>query len=173
MLTLGAHGLDRDRDRGWSRVLRDGGVLLLATLVVTAVSWAVRGDRLPLRPDPAIYELELAAPLVQPADALVLYDEGEVLFADTRTVPRDGVIIPGAFPLRPDTLDDDLLAVFDFLEPETPLLLYGDGSLAATSGVAARLIERGYADVRILAGGVSGWRKAGGDVRPADPEAGS
>lgn len=173
MLTVGSHTLDRDRDRGWSRILREAGVLLLATLVVTAVSWSLRSDRLPLRANPAVYELELAAPLVQPAAALALYDEGEVLFADTRTDPGSGAIIPGAFPLRPDTLDDDLLAVFDFLESETPLLLYGDGSLVVTSGVAARLIERGYADVRILAGGMAAWRKAGGEVRLNDAEAGS
>lgn len=157
-------------DGGWRETaLRQGLILLLVSVLVTAVSWALRPDRLPLRADRQTYELELAAPLVQPADALGLYDEGEVLFADTRSVTEGGVI-PGAFPLRPDTLDDDLLAVFDFLEPETPLVLYGDGSLTTTSGVAARLAERGYTDLRILAGGVGAWRGAGGELRPADPE---
>jgi rhodanese-related sulfurtransferase len=169
MATPGVHTAAGDSP--WPQALRQGLVLLLVSAAVTAVSWALRGDRLPLRADRQAYELELAAPLVQPDAALLLFDEGEVLFADTRTVAAGDLVIPGAFPLRQDTLDDDLLAVFDFLEPETPLLLYGDGSLLATSAVAARLAERGYTDLRILAGGVGAWRQAGGDVRPADPEA--
>jgi len=72
--------------------------------------------------------------------------------------------------LRQDTFDDDLLAVFDFVEPETPLLLYGDGGLGVTSSVAARLVERGYTDVRILAGGVGAWQSAGGEVRDGETE---
>ena len=139
-------------------------------MALTAALWAVRGDRLPLGADPSVYEIELTVPLVQPADALGLYEEGETLFADTRTVAPGDDVVPGAFPLRQDTFDDDLLEMFDFLEPDTPLLLYGDGSLVGAAGMAERLTERGYTDVRILAGGVRAWRAAGGDVRPAAPE---
>ncbi|RKZ18241.1 hypothetical protein DRQ50_04175 [bacterium] len=160
-----------DRARGWPHILREAAVLVAIALVVTAVSWGLRGDRLPLRADATVYELELAAPLVPAVEALALYDEGEILFADTRSAPDGGMVIPGTFPLRQDTLDDDLLAMFDFLDAKTPLLLYGDGSLLETSGVAARLVERGYTDVRILDGGLSAWQEAGGDVRPFEPEA--
>jgi rhodanese-related sulfurtransferase len=145
-------------------------MLLLAAVAATALSWALRGDRLPLPGDTTVYELELAAPLVQPDEALRLYDEGDVLFADTRAGTVGQSVIPGAFPLRQDSFDDDLLAVFDFVEAETPLLLYGDGSLGVTSSVAARLVERGYTDVRILAGGVAAWRNAGGEVRDGRAE---
>ena len=163
--------LARDERGAWPEIGRQALLLLAVAALATAVSWAVRPDRLPLRADLTVYELELAAPLVQPADALLLYDEGDVLFADTRTGAEAGPGIPGSFPLRLPTLDDDLLDVFDFVDLDTPLLLYGDGSLSATSSVAALLMERGYTDVRILAGGMTAWQKAGGAVRTVSPEA--
>ncbi len=160
-----------DEPSVWTVIRRQAGLLLAVTALVTILSWALRPDRLPLMADLTVYDLELAAPLVQPAEALLLYDEGDVLFADTRAATAGTNTIPGAFPLRQDTLDDDLLEVFDFVDLDTPLLLYGDGSLSVTSNVAARLLERGYTDVRILAGGVSAWEQADGDVRAALPEA--
>ena len=156
--------------RDWASILREAALLLAVTAVVTCLTWAVRPDRLTLRADLTVYELELAAPLVQPAEALLLYDGGDVLFADTRAATAGSGMIPGAFPLREETLDDDLLEVFDFVDLDTPLLLFGDGSLSGTSNVAGRLVERGFTDVRILAGGVAAWRDAGGEVRTAEPE---
>jgi rhodanese-related sulfurtransferase len=137
-------------------------ILVLAAAAVTAVTWYFRADPLPLRADPSYYELELAAPLVDPAGALLLFDEGNHLFVDTR--PDAATTIPGAFRVREATFDDDLLANFDFLTPNDPLVVFGDGSLAAASNVAGRLKERGYADVVILAGGLEAWRRQGGPL---------
>jgi rhodanese-related sulfurtransferase len=148
--------------RPLAAALREALILTAVAAVTTAVAWGLRSDRLPLRADPAYYELELAAPLVDPAAALDLYDEGNHLFVDTR--PDAATTIPGAFRVREATFDDDLLANFDFLTPSDPLVVFGDGSLAAASNVAGRLKDRGYADVVILAGGLEAWRRQGGPL---------
>ena len=157
------------------RPLKEAGVLLVVTMAATALGWALRPDRLPLRADPAFYELELEAPLIDPDPALALYQAGEHLFIDTRPVPEDSLAtIPGALPIRPGSFDDDLLDLFDFLSPEDPLILFGDGNLLPVSNIASRLKERGYRDIRILRGGIGAWVAAGGPVtRPESGKEGS
>ena len=145
------------------RALREAGVLLAVAVVGTGLSWALRTDGLSLRADPTFYERELSAPLVGPAEALALYDAGTHLFIDTRA--DDPVrTVPGAFHVREDTFDDDLLRNFDFLTPADPLVVFGDGGLAAASNVAARLQQRGWTDVVIMSGGMAAWQAAGGPV---------
>jgi rhodanese-related sulfurtransferase len=161
----------------WPDSLREAGLLLLVTAVLTAGSWLARPDRLPLSADPAVYELELAAPLLEIPDALALFDEGAHLFIDTRDLePGSQPTISGAFVIRESTFDDDLLALFDDLFPEDPVILFGDGDLVGTNNVAGRLLARGFSDVQILRGGLQGWQAAGGDLGspyvPAAPEGG-
>ncbi len=147
------------------RPLKEAGVLLVIALTATAASWALRPDRLPLRADPAFYRLELDAPLIDPGPALALYDEGQDLFVDTRPAPPGSLpTIPGAVPIRAASFDDDLLDLFDFLAPDDPVILFGDGNLVPVSNIAARLKERGYGNVRILRGGIKAWIKAQGPV---------
>jgi len=137
-------------------------------VAVTATVWLLRPDRLPLRADAGLYELDLDAPTVSVADALALYEAGDHLFVDTR--PGSGLAtVPGAIPVREDSFDDDLLEAFDFLTPDAPLVLFGDGSLLRVSSVAARLKERGFEDILILTGGLAAWRAAGGEMREAAP----
>lgn len=149
-------------ERPLAAAVREAAVLVAVAFLVTAVSWALRPGRLPLRADAAYYELELAAPLVATAEALALYDAGDHLFVDTR--PDAPATIPGAFRVREATFDDDLLAHFDFLTPSDPLIVFGDGDLAAASNVAGRLLDRGFADVVILEGGLAAWQRQGGPL---------
>jgi rhodanese-related sulfurtransferase len=153
----------------WPASFREAGLLLLVSVVAAGGWWARQPDPLPLAADPAVYRLELAAPLVDVAQALAHYDEGLHLFVDTR-VETGGETIPGALFIREATFDDDLLANFDFLFPEDQLVLFGDGDLTRTSNVAGRLIDRGYANVEILQGGLGAWKKAGGNTAPVTPE---
>ena len=153
-------------------------VLLGVAIVLTAVSWTLRADRLPLRADLSLYDLELAVPLVEIPAALAWYEEGMHIFVDTRPADEaaaSGLAVPGAVPVRPATFDDDLLDIFDFVGPDDPLVLYDDGGLAGANNIAARLLDRGFTDVSILAGGVRAWQAAGGDISvPAgDREGGS
>jgi rhodanese-related sulfurtransferase len=150
-------------DPRWPASCREAGLLLLVALVAGGVWWARSPDRLPLRADARVYELELAAPLVTTGAAREFYDEGVRLFVDTRAT-TDGLTIPGALFIREDTFDDDLLANFDFIFPEDPLILFGDGDLTRTSNVAGRLRERGYPNLQILAGGLAAWQQGGGPV---------
>ena len=149
----------------WSASLREAGFLLLVAAAVTALSWVLRPDALPLRADPKVYEIELAAPLADIPEALVLYEEGEHLFIDVRPAAEgDFETIPGAFFIREESFDDDLLEYFDFMTTEDHLILFGDGDLFLVSNLAARLLDRGYTNLLILDGGLGAWKKAGGDI---------
>ena len=142
--------------------------LLLVAVVLTAVSWLIRDPRLPLTADPAVYELELAAPVVEVADALALFDEGIHLFIDTRAGdPTDRPTVAGAFVIREAQFDDDLLALFDDLYPEDPVVVFGSGDMVGANNVAGRLLGRGFVEVQILRGGLKGWEGAGGMVGSA------
>ncbi len=145
--------------------LREAGLLMLVAFLVTGVSWFLRSDGLPLTADATGYELELAAPLIQVDQALALFDEGNYLFVDARSsVDLEFTTIPGAFFIRQDTFDDDLLEYFDFMGPDDHFILFGNGNLLPISNIATRMIERGYENVVILKGGLSAWRAAGGDI---------
>jgi rhodanese-related sulfurtransferase len=143
--------------------LGEAGAVLLVAVAAAALLWIVRPDRLSLRADPQYYVSDLAAPLVTVAEARELYEAGSHAFVDTRPGAAAGGI-PGAFRVREDSFADDLYEQRDFLFPEDPLILYGDGNIQQVSAIAARLQERGFADVQILRGGLSAWRAAGGPV---------
>ena len=141
------------------------GLLALALLLALG-SWAVRTPRLPLLADFSLYELELAAPRISATQAKELFDEGVYLFVDTRPIPDLETVehIPGAFHIRAESFDDDLAALMDFLYPEDALVLYGGEDLQTLSAIATRFQARGYAQLSLMAGGMDGWRQAGGET---------
>lgn len=162
------------RERRTASALRQAGLMAGLALCLAALAWGLRPDRLPLAADPVAYRQDLAAPLVDVDEALSLYEAGGHVFVDTRPVDPERVPhIPGAFPLRPHSLDEDLRAAADFIYPGDPLVLYGTGDLLPTSAVAARLLERGYDNLLIMAGGLPAWRRAGGPVSEPAPAAGA
>jgi 3-mercaptopyruvate sulfurtransferase SseA len=101
---------------------------------------------------------------MQPADAIAAYEQNTHLFVDTRNIAIDPRRIPGSFSLRPDTFEDDLREIYDFLVPEDPLVLYGDGNLILVSNVVKKMQERGFENVSILSGGLIAWDQAGGEL---------
>jgi len=145
---------------------REGLLLLGLTLVLAAGAWIVRTPRLPLTADLSLYELELGAPVMQPAEAILAYVGNTHMFVDTRTTAIDRRSIPGSLNLRPESFDDDLREIYDFIVPEDPLILYGDGNLILISNVAVKLQERGFFNVTILVGDLNAWQDAGGDLTP-------
>ncbi|MCP4291293.1 MAG: rhodanese-like domain-containing protein [bacterium] len=141
--------------------------LLLVSVIAASLSWWLRPDALPLQADATAYELELSAPLVDLEEARSLFDEGNYLFIDTRANAAEmETTISSAFLLREKSFDDDLLALMDYLYPEDPILLFGDGDLYPVSNIADKLLKRGYENILILRAGVSGWEKAGGPLSP-------
>lgn len=154
---------DRIRELPASRPVREAALLFGLAVALAALAWALHPPRLPLRADPTRYELELEFPLVTPAEAVALYDANGAFFVDVRP-GSPARTIPGAFPIRQDTFDADLREVFDFLSPNDPLIVYGDGNLIVSEVVAKRLQERGFTDIRLLQGDLSGWAKAGGEL---------
>lgn len=155
-----------------ARGLREAVLLVVLALGVAIAAWLIRPERVPVRADPTYYALELDAPLIATADARVLYAAGKHLFLDTRAVAPGSVpTIPGAIPVREATFDRDLYDQREFLYPEDPVVLFGDGNLLAVSTVAARLRERGFEEIVIMAGDLNDWRRAGGPLN--DPEDGA
>ncbi len=142
-------------------------LLLAISIAVTGVRWVAVPPRLSLQADRVDYEIEYAAPLVDAAGARKLYDAGIHLFIDTREGGAELVdTVPGAFVIRASSFDDDMLALLDTIVPEDKFVLFGDGSLAVTNNIAARLIARGYPEVTLLKGGLGAWRAAGGPTAP-------
>lgn len=145
-------------------ICQEAGRLVLLIVVLGVGSWLLRPDRIDLRADPEVYALDLPVPLVSLDDALAAYDEGLVMFIDTRADATLETAVPGAFIIRAATFAEDLDAVRDFIFPEDPLILYGADGPLPVSDVATRLLNRGQADLRILQGGLAAWRRAGGPI---------
>lgn len=154
----------------WKAATKQAGILLLLSIVSAGILWGIRADKLPLVADPEFYKLELTAPLVTIAEALVYFDEGEHLFVDVRSEKLAGEsTIPGSFFIREATLDDDIAANIDFLFPEDKIILFGTGDLMAPANVAARLQDMGFQDILILNGGLEAWTGSGGSVSHRSP----
>ncbi|MCP4546059.1 MAG: hypothetical protein GY835_06300 [bacterium] len=150
----------------WSNLKRIGSeaaLILMLAFLLSSFSWALRSDRLAPVADPAVYEFELEFPLVTAEESLIFYEEGTHYFIDIRPGDFSGFEhIPGAFSIRTDTFEDDLLVVLDFIYPTDPLIVYGTGDLQRAAAMTARFRDRGYENLSILAGGYPAWRKAGG-----------
>lgn len=155
-----------------SRIVRESLVLLGAALLLTVVSWLARPNRLPLTAASSYYDLELPAPVVDLDRAMRIYEEGSHLFIDIRPFELgDRPYIPGAFAIRQHSFDDDLLDAGEFIYPEDPMILYGNGNLQEVAAVASRFIERGYENILIMTGGIDAWQRAGGPVTQDQEEA--
>ena len=75
--------------------------------------------------------------------------------------------LPGAVRLDPEQVDRDLAALG--LDPERPVVTYcSSAGERLSAAVARRLHARGYADVRVLRGGLGGWTQAGLAVEAKD-----
>ncbi len=159
-----------EHSRTWSTAMREALLIGGASVVLTAAVWVARPDRLPLRAQAEIYELELAAPVVPVSEAVASFTAGTHLFVDVREEAAGGEI-PGAFHVRSSTFDADLAEVRDFLYPEDKLVVYDDGVMQAAGAVAVRFQERGYANVTILQGGIAAWRAAGGPLSGGEERA--
>lgn len=147
-----------------NRVIREALWLALATFIAAALVWTFRTPRFPLIAEISDYILDLDY-TVLPVDVCIEnFEAGSHLFIDTRGEAEAGEYIPGAFFIGNESFEDDLREVFDFLYPEDPLILYGDGRLQVTAAVAARFEARGYKVAGLMRGGIDAWRAAGGEV---------
>ena len=149
-------------------LLKEGSLILLIAVLLTGATWMLRPQKLPVLADPAVYDLELEAPVVELGPAQEFFAEGAHLFVDTRPGdPRGRDTIAGALVLRENSFDDDLLALFDILYPEDPIIVFGQGDMTGPNNVAGKLLARGYNHVQILRGGVKAWQDAGGELGSA------
>ena len=143
---------------------RELGILLLISLAVSILAWAINPDRLPLKADIASYELGVNFDLVNAVDAVQMLNDNAVVLVDIRSGEPE-IRLPGAFPVRQESFDDDFRDLFDFILPEDKLLLVGNGDLMSLSAIAERISERGYKNLVLMRGDISAWERAGGEVR--------
>lgn len=70
--------------------------------------------------------------------------------------------LPGAMSLPVSDLDAHLAEIAAFLTPSQPILVYCSGAECEESLELGKfLIESGYTNVSLFAGGISAWEKAG------------
>ena len=149
----------------WWASIREAALVILVAAAAAVFAWAVQSDRLPLVADRDFYELEAPAPLVDIPQALILFEEGDHIFIDTRPDgPEERDTIPGAFRIRAVTFDEDLYELTDIIYPEEPVILFGDGDLRGTAFVADLLLAREFENILILRGTVEAWREQGGEI---------
>lgn len=160
----------RHPDAVIARALRETLLIGGVSVLLAGALWLARADRLPLRAEAEVYELELAAPLISIEEAKAIFTAGTHLFVDDREDPTGGGI-SGAFHIRPSAFDADLAAVRDFIYPEDKLVLFDDGTMQTANAAAVRFLERGYLNVSILKGGLPAWRAAGGPSEEEEPHA--
>ena len=154
-----------------THVLREIATLVAVSLLLAVAAWFAHPEDFPLRADPTAYELDIEQTLTPVPEALAAYASGVHIFIDTRSRDAfDAAHIPGAMNLRPETFDDDLREVFDWVQPEDAFIVYGVGNLKAAGAVCSRLIERGYANVTVLSGDLEAWGDAGGEISGSDHE---
>jgi len=140
------------------------GILLLISLAVSMLAWAVNPDRLPLTADISSYELEINFDLVDAVDAVQMLNDNIVILVDVRS-GEPALQLPGSFPVRQESFDNDFRDLFEFILPEDKLLLVGDGDLMILSAIAERVSERGYKNLVLMRDDISAWQQAGGEVR--------
>ena len=151
----------------WPAAFVQAAVLLVFSVLITALVWGLRSERLPLTADQEVYRLELPVDVVDVAAAIDLYDAGDHLFVDVRNDDERGkTTIPGAFRSRASRFDDDLFDLIDIVYPEDPIVLFGTGDLVGPAHVADLLLARGFEDVQILRGSMAAWRNADGEISP-------
>ncbi len=143
---------------------RELGILLLISLAVSILAWAINPGRLPLKADIARYELEINFDLVNAVDAVQMLNDNVVILVDIRSGETE-IKLPGAFPVRQESFDNDFRDLFDFILPEDKLLLVGNGDLMSISAIAERISERGYKNLILMRDDISAWEHAGGEVR--------
>lgn len=140
------------------------GILLLISLAVSMLAWAVNPDRLPLKADISSYELEINFDLVNAVDAVQMLNDNAAVLVDVRSGELE-LQLPGSFPVRQESFDDDFRDLFDFILPEDKLLLVGNGDLMILSAIAERISERGYKNLVLMRDDISAWQHAGGEVK--------
>ncbi len=95
--------------------------------------------------------------------AKTLYDTGNVLFVDARSIAdyHDGHI-KGAVPLPVGQYDDKIDAFLELHDLDIPIVTYCSGRTCEDSHYLAQLLmERGYMNISVMIDGFPGWEAEG------------
>ena len=150
---------------------RAGHFVMSAMVLVAlgyAVSWVVfairsRRFREIERVDPTLLRARLAA---EDPDRLVV-------IADVRShgyYDAGMQRIKNSIRVEPHRLEEELLALREFMAPECEIYLYCSCIREATSVRVAYLMNQQNCQTKVIAGGLRAWMKAGGEVEPVPAE---
>ena len=144
-------------------LIRAAALLVIGSTVGFVVNW-IRPGGVPFGRVEKVAVCEAADPdglaVISPDDGAFLCDEEGAIVLDVR--PEDAFArghVAGAIhlPCHADPLGGDVSGI---LATATVILVYGDSTDEARP-VAQSLVQRQYADVRILEGGYAAWEAAG------------
>lgn len=158
----------RDIERWLGRAGHVVGMCVLLAVVGYAVSWVV--FTLKARRFSAI-EKVAAADLFE----RLRTDDPDrlVVIADVRS---HGYYDPGmqriknSIRVEPNRLEEELVALREFMAPECEIYLYCSCIREATSVRVAYLLNQQNCRTQVIAGGLRAWVKAGGEVEPVPEE---
>lgn len=96
-------------------------------------------------------------------DAKKIFDKGNVLFVDARSVKDyENGHIPGAVSLPPGQFDERIGSFLDRHPPDRPIVVYCSGRTCHDSHDLARMLsDLAFSDVRIFIDGFPGWQAQG------------
>jgi len=142
--------------------------LLGVSLLTGALSRHLSPNPLPrtfLRGGRLHSELEAAGfPILTPANARALHQEGRHLFLDARPLAEyHPGHIPGAFPLPVADFDTHFPDIAPILDPDSPLIVYcGNPACDQALRLAQRLRDAGYHNVSLFPDGYEAWSATDG-----------
>jgi rhodanese-related sulfurtransferase len=151
--------------RKWRETIQEAVILAVAVicLALTANALSPVGISL-VAPEnaPAATE-DPRFPVVSVAETKRMFDAGEGVFVDARSVEQyKSGHIPGACSLPLYQLDDSLLPFLDAVKPDAAVIVYCSSLTCEDSHLLAEeLVNMGYRNVRVFAGGMAAWREKG------------
>jgi len=162
--------------RAWFEVVWQGGAILLLTSMIALFVNLLRPGGLPLVADwspEAQLQMDFGDSLMVPLDeAEALFFAQAAVFLDARSSElfAEGHI-QGAYNLPWEEFDRRFAAVISEI-PQKPLIItYCDGeSCNLSKDLAMALIEKGYANVRVLVNGWTLWQEKNLPVEMAEDD---
>jgi rhodanese-related sulfurtransferase len=157
------------RTTTWWPVIRGAGcIVIISSLVGTAVNWGFLTDVLTARktfnPEEKIARIlqETGIGTISLAEAKQSHDAGSAVFVDSRTEEeyRAGHIA-GAINIPLDQFESRGPQYLERLPVGRPLITYCGGSCETSTDLARALVDENFADVKVLLNGWQLWVDAG------------
>ncbi len=154
----------REIERGLAHLGNAVGLFLLLLAAAYGVSWMVftlRSRRFNQIEKVDAADLQQRLQVADPNRLVVIADVRSHGYYDAG-MQR----IKNSIRIEPNRLEDELVALREFMAPECEIYLYCSCIREATSVRVAYLLNQKNCSTQVIAGGLRAWIKAGGEVEP-------